>query len=158
MNDRDDVALLFNNSLAIYKPGSGTVSIAVINQPLPAESGVRGNVAWTSPPFEGSFSFAAAPHSGGDDDRYSLLSPDGWYFFNVTTTFGEYVGSVRVVAPGCVADFNNDGFIDFFDYSNFVDCFEGGECPDGRSGDANSDGFADFFDYIEFVEAFESGC
>jgi hypothetical protein len=60
----------------------------------------------------------------------------------------------------CPADFNCDGFIDFFDYDNFVSCFEGTECPnfDPLSADFNGDGFVDFFDYDAFVGAFESGC
>ena len=58
----------------------------------------------------------------------------------------------------CPADFNDDGFLDFFDFANFVACFEGGECPIARSADYNNDGFADFFDFSDFVTAFEAGC
>ena len=58
----------------------------------------------------------------------------------------------------CPADFNADGFLDFFDYDDFVNCFESGTCGDGRSADFNSDGFVDFFDYDDFVSAFETGC
>jgi hypothetical protein len=60
--------------------------------------------------------------------------------------------------PSCPVDFNGDGFVDFFDYSDFVACFEGERCTDGRDADFNADGFTDFFDYAEFVGAFESGC
>ena len=56
------------------------------------------------------------------------------------------------------ADFNNDGFVDFFDFNDFVNCFEGGSCPPGASADFNHDGFADFFDFNDFVSAFEAGC
>ena len=56
------------------------------------------------------------------------------------------------------ADFNADGFLDFFDYSDFVACFEGSGCPDPLAADFNGDGFVDFFDYGDFVEAFEVGC
>jgi hypothetical protein len=68
--------------------------------------------------------------------------------------------SVRVVSvvSSCRADFNSDGFLDFFDYTDFVNCFEGGGCPEGTSADFNNDGFVDFFDYNDFVAAFESGC
>jgi hypothetical protein len=54
----------------------------------------------------------------------------------------------------CPADFNGDGFLDFFDYDDFVTAFETG------TGDAdfNNDGFVDFFDYDDFVAAFEAGC
>ncbi|QOI99085.1 MAG: hypothetical protein HRU70_00695 [Phycisphaeraceae bacterium] len=60
--------------------------------------------------------------------------------------------------PSCPADFNDDGFVDFFDLDAYVECFEGGECPPGKSADFNDDGFVDFFDLDAFVEAFEVGC
>jgi hypothetical protein len=58
------------------------------------------------------------------------------------------------------ADFNNDGFVDFFDYRAFVSCFDDGACPGGNrlAADYNADGFTDFFDYHEYVEDFEAGC
>ncbi len=59
---------------------------------------------------------------------------------------------------GCPADFNGDGFVDFFDFDDFVSCFEGIVCPPGKSADFNNDGFADFFDYDDFIAAFEAGC
>jgi hypothetical protein len=64
--------------------------------------------------------------------------------------------------PDCPADFNGDGFLDFFDYDAFVECFEGLGCPadnpQGVMADFNNDGFVDFFDYDDFVTAFERGC
>jgi len=54
------------------------------------------------------------------------------------------------------ADFNGDGFVDFFDYSDYVACFEGA-CGPGLNADFNQDGFIDFFDYSDFVFSFE-GC
>ena len=70
---------------------------------------------------------------------------------------GPYLDAVSVVTI-CSADFNNDGFTDIFDFSDFVTCFEGGNCPAGRSADFNNDGFADIYDFNDFVDAFESGC
>ena len=58
----------------------------------------------------------------------------------------------------CPADFNDDGFVDFFDFNDFVSCFEGDTCPDGKTADFNNDGFADFFDFNDFIAAFEAGC
>jgi hypothetical protein len=58
----------------------------------------------------------------------------------------------------CPADFNGDGFLDFFDYDDYVACYETGVCPPGATADFNGDGFADFFDYDAFVAAFEAGC
>jgi hypothetical protein len=66
--------------------------------------------------------------------------------------------AVVTIVECCPADFNMDGFLDFFDYDDFVGCFESGVCPPGRTADFNNDGFADFFDYDEFVGAFELGC
>jgi hypothetical protein len=59
-----------------------------------------------------------------------------------------------VESIGCPADFNADGFVDFFDFDDFVVAFELG---DPRS-DFNNDGFVDFFDFDDFVAAFEQGC
>jgi hypothetical protein len=56
--------------------------------------------------------------------------------------------------PPCIADFNRDGFVDFFDYDAYVTDFEGG----GTNADTNCDRFLDFFDYDQFVTAFEAGC
>jgi|CXWL01.1.fsa_nt_gi hypothetical protein len=58
----------------------------------------------------------------------------------------------------CPADFNADGSVDFFDYDDFVSCFEGLACPPGRTADFDLDGSIDFFDYDSFVIAFESAC
>lgn len=60
--------------------------------------------------------------------------------------------------PDCLADFNDDGFVDFFDYSDYVRCFESGRCVRGRDADVTQDGFIDFFDYEMYVDAFERGC
>jgi hypothetical protein len=64
----------------------------------------------------------------------------------------------RIVCNPCPADFNEDGFLDFFDYDDYVTCYEGGPCPVGKDADFNGDGFVDFFDYDDFVAAFERGC
>ncbi len=61
---------------------------------------------------------------------------------------------VVVTVGGCAADFNQDGFVDFFDFDDFVVAFEAG----APSSDFNQDGFVDFFDFDDFVEAFELGC
>jgi hypothetical protein len=61
--------------------------------------------------------------------------------------------------PPCPPDFNADGTVDFFDYDDFVACFEGFACPPGGvDADFNDDGSTDFFDYDDFVAAFEVGC
>jgi hypothetical protein len=67
------------------------------------------------------------------------------------------IAVVSAAAIPCGADFNEDEFVDFFDYLEFVTCFEGA-CPEGKDADTSEDGFVDFFDYAAFVTAFESGC
>ena len=42
--------------------------------------------------------------------------------------------------PDCAADFNIDGSVDFFDYDDFVTCFEGNGCPRGRDADSEEHG------------------
>ncbi|QOI98975.1 MAG: hypothetical protein HRU70_00095 [Phycisphaeraceae bacterium] len=69
-----------------------------------------------------------------------------------------YVFSHTPPEPECPADFNGDEFVDFFDLDAFIECFEGGACPDGKTADFNGDEFIDFFDLDAFVEAFETGC
>ncbi len=58
------------------------------------------------------------------------------------------------IGPECVADFNGDGRLDFFDYLDFVDAFSSA-LP---AADFNGDGIVDFFDYLDFVDAFSIGC
>ncbi len=66
--------------------------------------------------------------------------------------------STFAVPPLCPADFNSDTAVDFFDYDDFVTCFEGGACPPGKTADFNNDTAVDFFDYDDFVVAFETPC
>jgi len=83
-----------------------------------------------------------------------------WILFNQneSTTTLQQAAAWVVSHKLCPADFNRDGFLDFFDYDDFVTCFETGGCGGGGSADFNGDGFVDFFDYDDFVSAFETGC
>ena len=114
-----------------------------------------------------------------DDDTCDGVTPPGSGLAS-QTTFAASSGTTYIIAvgsyatgvsgagvisldcvptvPTCPADFNDDGFLDFFDYDDYVNCFETGTCPPGKTGDFNGDGFADFFDYDDFVGAFEAGC
>jgi hypothetical protein len=68
------------------------------------------------------------------------------------------VSVIDCTPPSCPADFNGDGFADFFDFDDYVTCFESGVCPPGKTADFDGDGFVDFFDFDQFVNAFETGC
>ncbi len=54
----------------------------------------------------------------------------------------------------CIADFNCDASLDFFDYLDFVAAFSSSE----PAADFNADTVVDFFDYLDFVQAFSGGC
>jgi hypothetical protein len=90
----------------------------------------------------------------------TAFGPTGW------SVYTEHVKSGTVVLRlftntgtlPCPVDFNGDGFLDFFDYDEYVNCFETSICPPNRDADFNGDEFVDFFDYDAFVEAFETGC
>ncbi|XVJ59262.1 MAG: hypothetical protein HEQ23_07615 [Tepidisphaera sp.] len=75
------------------------------------------------------------------------IDPVGNIYFAMSRPF--------TLVNSCPADFNADGFLDFFDYDAFVTAFETGEGP---SADFNGDDFVDFFDYDAYVAAFEAGC
>ncbi len=92
--------------------------------------------------------------SGGSDGRRTILDHRGHAY--LAAAFGAgYTGLYRATLPSpCLADFDNNDFLDFFDYDGFVAAFEAG-LP---SADADHDGFVDFFDYDRFVGVFEAGC
>jgi hypothetical protein len=81
-----------------------------------------------------------------------------WAGAFTTCADGNGNGQADICEAGCDVDFNGDGFVDFFDYDDYVNCFETTTCPPGKNADFNNDGFVDFFDYDEFVAAFEAGC
>ena len=54
----------------------------------------------------------------------------------------------------CLADFNDDGFVNGDDYDNFVVPFEAGD----SAADFNNDGFVNGDDFDFFAFAFENGC
>jgi len=67
-------------------------------------------------------------------------------------TIGVFVATPNTNT--CVADFNGDGTLDFFDISAFVASFVAME----PSADLNGDGLINFFDVSAFVSAYASGC
>jgi len=84
--------------------------------------------------------------------------PDCWDIADGTSSDNNQNGVPDSCDPPCPADFNGDGFADFFDFDAYVDCFENAVCPPGKSADFDGDGFVDFFDFDGFVAAFEVGC
>ncbi len=128
----------------------------------------EGDTQWV-PIVAGLNSFAGVPQfdaTGTTTTRVSLRPPvgpggvrqwpnPGYRVRAVVSNDCEPVVSDSASLTVCAADFNCDGFLDFFDYDEFVTAFETGG---GLEADFNRDGFVDFFDYDDFVLAFETGC
>jgi len=94
-------------------------------------------VASAGTPVTGTFSAFDFPFPGEGNLQRVVYEPKTVSFFIATQ-----------------ADFNEDGFITFEDFDEFVSAFEAGE---GRS-DFNADGFLTFEDFDAFVSKFEGGC
>ncbi len=64
------------------------------------------------------------------------------------------IGPLEANPVMCVADFNIDGTLSFFDYLDFVDAYS----SLNSAADFNESGDIDFFDYLDFVDAYSIGC
>ncbi|MBX3323033.1 MAG: S8 family serine peptidase [Phycisphaeraceae bacterium] len=73
----------------------------------------------------------------------------GWGFINA----GAAVAAAAGTSP-CLADFNGDGELDFFDVSLYLSAFANLD----PIADLNGDGNFDFFDVSAFLSAFSAGC
>lgn len=105
---------------------------------------------------------AGATVNGSGASRLIVPGPNsrgsGVLEFRVETPSGRSQTATVTMHYPCVADFNRDGFVDFFDFVAFSECFDGQVCSPGRTPDVNGDGFADVFDLDAFVSEFEAGC
>ncbi len=71
----------------------------------------------------------------------------------------RYVLTLGDGAARCPADFTGDGFVDFFDLDEYIQCFSDRQsCPEAIDADFTGDGFTDFQDFAAFVDAFSQGC
>lgn len=107
---------------------------------------VGGSVAFSGNALNIAFSNVAAVSSATD---LAITSR------NLTGPLSLSSANFSPATPPCPADFNQDGFLDGFDYDDFVAAFE--DQGPGNP-DFNQDGFVDGFDYDGFVQAFEQGC
>ena len=120
-----------------------------LSAPFTATAGTTYWIKIIDPTSNNDWFWASA--SGPDNTHVAIIG-------GVAGTFSDDLSFTLTGTELCAADFNGDGFLDFFDFTDFVTCFEGGACPDGKTADFNNDGFADFFDFSDFVTAFETGC
>lgn len=162
LEENTTVSAMFVANLDLGPGGVGFYTLRILNGAgaIVASSGVGVITAGTNGQFE-FYSMAplTVPAFGeAPNNAYSA-------FVEISVAAGAfpesraeaYIDDVVVMgtlASSCAADFNADGFLDFFDYGDFVTAFETGV----GNPDFNRDGFVDFFDYADFVTAFEIGC
>jgi hypothetical protein len=109
---------------------------------------------------QGPFSFqwrrfgSNVPNATGSTLVIDGFEQAGDYDVVVTSPCGTATSRTATVSRGCTADFNCDGFVDFFDYDAFIQEFEAGT----EASDCNNDDFIDFFDVDCFATAFAAGC
>ena len=77
----------------------------------------------------------------------SLITYPGWNIDDI-----EFIGLIPVV--GCPPDLNDDGELNFFDVSSFLNSFTAAAPP----ADLDHNGDWNFFDVSAFLNAFSAGC
>lgn len=83
------------------------------------------------------------------------VSPNGRYVIFEGVLADGRDGAFLIDRGGeCLADYNGDTTVDFFDYLDFVADFS----SNAPGADFNADTVIDFFDYLDFVAAFSTGC
>ena len=157
LSNRGDLAFVDSGAVYLHHPAVGLASVARAGEAV--AGGLATNLAAVS---VGTSYFVGAascdgPAADGPNGIRTWIDDEGRLYFAAWTPPHMVAYSAQLTLT-CPADFNRDGFTDFFDYSDYVTCFEISDCPAGRGADFNADGFVDFFDYVEFVEAFETGC
>tara|TARA_R110002073_G_scaffold118918_1_gene258467 strand:- start:345218 stop:346072 length:855 start_codon:yes stop_codon:yes gene_type:complete len=112
---------------------------------------------------------------GGSDDADGPVLPEGATFADILTNVDEISLSTFVPgefylqiffdfsvdnfsitrnAPSCQADLNDDGSLNFFDVSAFLNAFSASD----PVADFTGDGLFNFFDVSAFLNAFSAGC
>jgi hypothetical protein len=114
---------------------------------------------------QGSFSSEFSGDIGIDGDQVTLstvlplnttqplVDADGNQLGTVTTTGTATIVAIGT-APGCEADINGDGELNFFDVSAFLSAF----AMMDPVADFNNDGEFNFFDVSSFIASFSTGC
>ncbi len=144
-NPSDAAACSGDAQFSIVAAGESPLSYQWRKDSVPLTDGTTLNGSVLSGALTGTLSITGATE--GDEGFYDCV---------VTNAYGTATSSTAELSV-CAGDFNCDGFLDFFDYDAFVECYETEVCG-GGSADFNGDGFVDFFDYDDYVLAFEVGC
>ncbi len=89
----------------------------------------------------------------GEEDWVSVATDTQWVV--LTDLSGAQMhGPADYQSLSCLADFNNDNGVDFFDIQEFLVLFSSG----APKADTNLDGVHDFFDVSRMLSLFSAGC
>lgn len=109
----------------------------------------------------GSYTFQwcrdGAPVAGGDGPSCTIESPrasDAGVYDCIISDGEGVIASQAAVLTVCEVDFNCDTFVDFLDYLEYLNRYDG---QDARA-DLNQDGFIDFSDFLDFLNLYNAGC
>ena len=108
----------------------------------------------------GGFDFISNQVVGGLPDGSANLGPrdsdgDGVNDLDFSQIAGDqFVNLSQPPVVDCIADFNDDGLVNFFDVSDFIAAFNSQD----PGADVNNDGLFNFFDVSDFIAAFNQGC
>lgn len=127
-------------------------SVAVSNNALmvgaPGDMGARGSVYVFAGPNLDLIDIVIPPETNGGDRFGDVISIDGAEALVGAPNVDPKPGAAYRIFPRCAADLNEDGTVDFFDVSYFINFMV----------DFNGDGVFDFFDVSAFVNSYQSGC
>lgn len=128
------------------------VSVGVSNNALmvgaPGDMGARGSVYVFAGPDLDLIDIVIPPETNGGDRFGEVISIDGAEALVGAPNVDPKPGAAYRIFPRCAADLNEDGAVDFFDVSFFINFMV----------DFNGDGVFNFFDVSDFVNAYQSGC
>ncbi len=95
-----------------------------------------------------------ASDADGTVDGQVTIANFGFEFDLLDLNGDGVIAENDMLFPECQADLNNDGTLNFFDISAFLNAY----AAQSPNGDFNSDGTFNFFDISAFLIAFSSGC
>lgn len=113
------------------------------DDPPSADDVLHGSEDWSRLEYN----FRSSPNYASGSSPESTIDQN-----EMTAELAAFIDSLY--SPTCLADFNGDAAVDFFDYLDFVAVF----ADSAPEADFNGDSVVDFFDYLDFVAAFAEGC
>lgn len=94
--------------------------------------------------------------SPGQEPLSVLCDPNNKWGRNLRIDMGTYGGTAEASMPphnwAVLADFTNDGIVDFFDLKNWAENWLKSSPPLARVSDLDRNGIVDFFDFVLFAQ------